>query len=281
MANNWNDAEIAAIVADYFAMLQMALKSQKYNKSEHRRALRDRLNKRTDAAVERKHQNISAVLIQLGVPYIAGYKPLGNYQKALGAAVTDYLVQYAEIHRLFAAHSLLVPPEPEVEDFLDAWCTPPEPRVHEPTAKEQRTRYGFKPVDYLAGEARNQLLGEAGEKFVLNFERARLIRVGKEALADRIEQVSVTVGPSAGFDIKSYDEDGSDRFIEAKTTKYGKYTPFYVTPHELQFSSNNAERYCLYRLYQFGESTRLFGLRGRVENSCTLAPSEYKARPAW
>ena len=132
----------------------------------------------------------------------------------------------------------------------------------------------------MAGEARNQLLGEAGEKFVLNFERARLIRAGKEALADRIEQVSVTVGPSAGFDIKSYDEDGSDRFIEAKTTKYGKYTPFYVTPHELQFSANNAERYCLYRLYQFGESTRLFGLQGRIENSCILAPSEYKARLA-
>lgn len=66
MANNWNDAEIAAIVADYFTMLKKALEGQKYNKSEHRRALRTRLNKRTDAAVERKHQNISAVLLQFG-----------------------------------------------------------------------------------------------------------------------------------------------------------------------------------------------------------------------
>ena len=280
MANNWNDAEIAAIVADYFTMLKKALEGQKYNKSEHRRALRTRLNKRTDAAVERKHQNISAVLLQLGAPYIAGYKPLGNYQKSLAAGVTDYLVQHADFHRLFAAHSLLVPPEPEVQDFLDAWCTSPERKPYQPVANEQRAHYGFKALDYLAGKARNQLLGEAGEKFVLNFERARLIRAGKEALADRIEQVSVTVGPSAGFDIKSYDEDGSDRFIEAKTTKYGKYTPFYVTPHELQFSANNAERYCLYRLYQFGESTRLFGRQGRIENSCILAPSEYKARLA-
>lgn len=280
MANNWNSSEIAAIVADYFAMLRMELEGQKYNKSAHRRALLNRLNKRTDAAVERKHQNISAALIELGVPYITGYKPLGNYQKAMGVAVTGYLVQHSDFHRLFAAQSLLVPSVPKVEDFLDAWRNPPERKPYKSAANEQRAQYGLKAMDYLSGEARNQLLGEAGEKFVLNFECARLIRAGKEALADRIEQVSVTVGPSAGFDIKSFENDGSDRFIEAKTTKYGKYTPFYVTPNELQFSLTNAERYCLHRLYQFGEATRLFGLRGQVENFCTLAPSEYKARLA-
>jgi hypothetical protein len=181
----------------------MELEGQKYNKSAHRRALLNRLNKRTDAAVERKHQNISAALIELGVPYITGYKPLGNYQKAMGIAVTGYLVQHSDFHRLFAAHSLLVPSVPKVEDFLDAWCTPPERKPYKSAANEQRAQYGLKAMDYLSGEARNQLLGEAGEKFVLNFERARLIRAGKEALADRIEQVSVTVGPSAGFDIKS------------------------------------------------------------------------------
>lgn len=75
-------------------------------------------------------------------------------------------------------------------------------------------------------EARNQLLGEAGEEFVIRYERARLIQAGKDSLADRIEQVSSTVGPSAGFDILSFEENGSDRYIEAKTTKYGKNTPF-------------------------------------------------------
>ncbi|WP_413766517.1 DUF3883 domain-containing protein, partial [Vibrio vulnificus] len=82
-------------------------------------------------------------------------------------------------------------------------------------------------INYLEREARNQSLGEAGEQFVLNFERARLIKAGKDSLADRIEQVSVTVGPSAGFDVRSFEENGTDRYIEAKTTKYGKNTPFF------------------------------------------------------
>lgn len=111
-----------------------------------------------------------------------------------------------------------------------------------------------------------------------NFERARLIYVGKESLADRIEQVSATIGPSAGFDIRSFDENGSDRFIEAKTTKYGKNTPFFITPNELRFSRENASRYFLYRIFKFRETPRMFHLRGHLEERCILEPSEFIAR---
>ena len=109
-------------------------------------------------------------------------------------------------------------------------------------------------MNYLEREAQNQKLGDAGEQFVINFEKARLIREGKESLADQIEQVSVTEGPSAGFDIRSFELDGSDRFIEAKTTKYGKSTPFYVTPNELRFSQQHADRYHLYRVFKFRDN---------------------------
>ena len=135
-------------------------------------------------------------------------------------------------------------------------------------------------VNYLEREARNQALGEAGEQFVINFERARLIRAGRESFAERIEQVSATVGPSAGFDIKSFETNGADRFIEAKTTKYGKNTPFFVTPNELRFSRDNSSKYYLYRLFRFRESPRLYALHGHVKDRCTLEPSEFMARPA-
>jgi hypothetical protein len=55
-------------------MLVLELSGQTYNKSAHRRALLQKLAARTDAAVELKHQNISAILIELGCPYISGYK---------------------------------------------------------------------------------------------------------------------------------------------------------------------------------------------------------------
>lgn len=282
MTSHWSDSEVEVAVADDFCMLRLELMGNKYNKTEHRRALMEQLNNRSNGSVELKHQNISAVLIDMGIPYIDGYKPRFNYQRSLlPAVVADYLKSNPELQQLFAADSEVTPAIPSVEDFLLAWDEPPTPEDRKtPTISEPRAIYNPGGVNYLEREARNQSLGEAGEQFVLNFERARLIRVGKDSLADRIEQISVTVGPSAGFDIKSFEENGTDRYIEAKTTKYGKNTPFFVTPNELRFSRDNALRYYLYRLFKFRETPRLFALNGSMEDRCILEPSEFIARPA-
>jgi len=282
MANHWSDSEVEAAVADYFSMLELELTGQRFNKAQHRRALMEQLNDRSDGSVELKHQNISAVLIEMGIPYIDGYKPRFNYQRSLlPAAVADYLKDHPELQQLFAADSEAAPEIPSVEDFLSAWEEPPAPEDRKaPAIAEPRAIYNPGGVNYLEREARNQSLGEAGEQFVINFERARLIRAEKASLAERIEQVSATVGPSAGFDVRSFEENGADRFIEAKTTKYGKNTPFFVTPNELQFSRDNASKYYLYRLFRFRQSPRLFALNGRVEDQCLLEPSEFIARPA-
>lgn len=281
MANYWSDFEVEAAVEDYFNMLRLELSGRKYNKTKHRRALMGVLNDRSDGSVELKHQNISAVLIEMGIPYIDGYKPRFNYQRSLlPAAIVSYLKNNPEIQALFEADSEVTPSIPAVEDFLAALEKPPIPEERKvPAVAEPRAFYNPNGVNYLEREARNQSLGEAGEHFVINFERARLIRVGKESLADRIEQVSASIGPSAGFDIRSFEEDGSDRFIEAKTTKYGKNTPFFVTPSELRFSRGNSSRYYLYRIFKFRETPRLFALHGNLEERCSIEPSEFIARP--
>ena len=76
---DWSAAEITAVVEDYLAMLQADIAGQAYSKAGHRRALLPRLNPvRTAGAIEYKHQNISAAMIDLGLPYIRGYKPMSN-----------------------------------------------------------------------------------------------------------------------------------------------------------------------------------------------------------
>lgn len=281
MASNWSESEVEAAVADYFDMLRSELNGQKYNKTAHRRALMEQLNNRSDGSVELKHQNISAVLIEMGIPYIDGYKPRSNYQRALlPAAVSEFLKNHAEFHTLFKADSEAVPTVPTVSDFLAAMEAPPSEVGHRPDAvSEAPAVYNPAGVNYLEREAQNQSLGDAGEEFVLNFEQARLIYAGKNSLAERIEQVSITVGPSAGFDIRSFEENGTDRFIEAKTTKYGKNTPFFVTANELRFSEENSSRYYLYRLFRFRADPKLFALQGHLREKCLLEASQYVARP--
>jgi hypothetical protein len=74
---DWTETENRAIVDDYLAMLALECAGQSYSKTEHRNALIEVMGgSRSRGSIERKHQNISAVMLQLGVPYIKGYKPL-------------------------------------------------------------------------------------------------------------------------------------------------------------------------------------------------------------
>ena len=80
----WTGPEVRATVADYLAMLAAEAAGKPYSKTEHRRALSMTMNGiRSDGAIEFKHQNRRAVMHELGLPYIGGYKPRGNYQAAL------------------------------------------------------------------------------------------------------------------------------------------------------------------------------------------------------
>ncbi|MBK6901744.1 MAG: DUF3883 domain-containing protein [Saprospirales bacterium] len=56
-----------------------------------------------------------------------------------------------------------------------------------------------------------------------------------------ISKSGATVG---WFDILSSNEDGSDRYVEVKTTKLGELTPIYVTRKgELEFSRQHEAGY--------------------------------------
>ena len=71
----------------------------------------------------------------------------------------------------------------------------------------------------------------------------------KKDLADSLEHVSITQGDGNGYDIKSFNEDGTVRFIEIKTTKQGIDSEFFMSHNEIQFSELNQKSYYLYRVY--------------------------------
>jgi hypothetical protein len=84
------------IVADYFDMLNKEMAGERYVKAQRNAALRD-LTGRSKGSIEFKHQNISAVLRKLGMPWIIGYKPMANFQKALIDGIERYLDARREV----------------------------------------------------------------------------------------------------------------------------------------------------------------------------------------
>lgn len=274
---DWSKEEVEIIVSDYLDMFRKELLGQIYNKSEHRRGLIKSLNNRSHGSIERKHQNISAVLIEMGFPYIQGYKPLRNFQKSLiQDVIQNRLVNEQVLLDLIAKDvesSIVIP---KVEDILQLMVEPPVSKSESANkVKETPRLYQPKRVDYLAQEAKNSAIGKVGEQIAFNYERARLISVGKNNLADQVEQVSVSIGDSAGFDIHSYEKNGTDRFIEVKSTKYGKETPFFISSNEVAFSETYSDKYYLYRVFSLRQSPKIFYFKGSVQNHCKLKATQF------
>lgn len=70
MAEDWSQQEVEIIVEDYLGMLGLELRRQDYNKAERNRALQKLLPARSRGSIEFKHANISAVMIEMGYPYV-------------------------------------------------------------------------------------------------------------------------------------------------------------------------------------------------------------------
>lgn len=278
MPSSWADNEIDAIVKDYFSMLKSEIKGEFYNKSVHRRNLITQLNNRSEGSIERKHQNISAVLIHMGLPYISGYKPLRNYQRETFPDIIQQSLSYdSELLTLIENDITAGVVLPPVDNILSILEGPPEPFLKVGKAVFQRGLYYNGKTDYLAREAMNSALGAAGEQLIMLYEKTRLMKIGRDHLADRVERVSETRGDSEGYDILSFEKTGTDRYIEVKTTKYGKEIPFYVSSNERSFSGLNREKYFLYRLFHFRKAPKLYMLQGDLGENFQLTPTMFRA----
>ncbi len=270
----WTKDEVEAIVADYFSMLAAELAGRQPNKAAHRRALLPLLQNRNESAVEFKHSNISAVLIELGFPYIAGYRPHYNYQELLYEVVRSRLATSSKLHEL-AASDAEAPVAPPITDGVLLALTDP-PRHGKKVADKSVAQY-LPDVNYLEREARNRALGLAGEELVIAFERARLHQADRGQLAVKIRHVSKEQGDYFGYDILSFEESGLERLIEVKTTKRGIDAPFFVTRNELRVSEERADIYHLYRVFDYRADPRLFTLNGALSTTCALEAVTYQA----
>jgi hypothetical protein len=275
--DNWSRVEVEACVASYLTMLALELNGQRYNKTEYAETLMRKLDGRSRGSVEFKHCNISAVLLALGYPSINGYKPRSNYQSELLNVVESQLAGNTIVDA--AAQAAVERPASEIaiNGSISVWVPAPKPAKVRETAPEYAPRFSPVRRDYLAREARNRSLGRAGELFVLELESRRLHAEGKKALSERIEHVAASRGDGLGYDILSFESNGRERLIEVKTTAFGELTPFYVSRNEIARSNADADKYRLYRLFDFREKPRVFQLPGSISGYCALDPVTYLA----
>lgn len=279
---DWEAAEISPVVAAYFEMLDFDLRGVQVNKAAKYRELAAHTG-RTHKSVERKFQNISAVLAKLEEPWIRGLAPLFNIQKALSEAIDKHLsgieilsksvplsaLELAEEQASFTPHPVAAP---IVLDYVAAPLF--SPSFEKLPDHVERLVRKFDPVmrDFRARE-----IGEAGELLVLQHERAKLLREGQPHLARKVHWVSKEDGDGAGYDVRSYESTGREKFIEVKTTVGSQTTPFFMTRNEKEFADEADDRYRIARIFNFRREPRAFELTSPLGSFVRFEPESYRA----
>lgn len=118
-----------------------------------------------------------------------------------------------------------------------------------PTKEKMGLKDGDKdsavPIDYEKRNKNNAALGKLAESIVLRAEQMRLEAVGRNDLAEKVD-LDYSKDPKYGYDILSYDEDGSKRYIEVKAVIiFDDYYKFIISDYEWQ-RSQQTDNYFLY-----------------------------------
>ena len=268
--SDWATDEIEIILEDYLDMLLTELRGGKFNKAERNRALQHRI-RRSRGSIEYKHQNISAVMSEFGLPFVWGYKPASNFQDRLFQVIGDRLLDGTLLDRLSGQ-----PGEPTIPSTGLQLQHPPAKRPrHSPS--DPAVRRILQVFDPAARDARSRELGEAGERFLYHAEQNRLSAAGRDDLAGKVRWVSKEDGDGAGYDILSFSTTGDKRWLEVKTTNGPRTTPFWISRNELRVSEEHADVFRLARLHDFSRAPAAYQLRPPLSDHVHLAAAQYYA----
>ena len=133
---------------------------------------------------------------------------------------------------------------------------------------------------FLSRKKEAERIGQLGEEHVLAAEQNQLSDSGRQDLADRVEHVALTdVG--AGYDILSFELDGSPRHIEVKTTRSDR-SGFEITVNEVETAAVLGQTYWLYRISRIENSqpqvVRYPDVAARIESGeLRLRPVAFRA----
>jgi hypothetical protein len=240
--------------------------------------------KRPERAVRQQLNRISAALIARGLPYWETFPPVvdptsiefdsATSEAILEGALDKHLERESELFEV-ARKASCEPAGTKTLSLISAVTDAPPERRNRIPLRTARNRVGRK-CDFASREASNRSLGEKGEEWVIDYERKRLAAEGLVELASRVDWVSKTFGDGAGYDIRSFNADGTDIFIEVKTTNQGKFAPFFLSINELEFAEEVPLQFRLYRVFDFRDSPRLFILRGIPSDWGIIKPVQFK-----
>ncbi|MFZ1338607.1 MAG: DUF3883 domain-containing protein [Paracoccaceae bacterium] len=113
-----------------------------------------------------------------------------------------------------------------------------------------------------------------GEEFAMRYEKWRLKSVTE--LAAKVVHVALD-DDGAGFDIYSFDPDGTERFVEVKSTMGKAESLFFVTEAELRKAKQVGEKYVILRVFELAGDPKCVEIHYPFEGKIDLTAAIYAA----
>ncbi|MBR0913865.1 DUF3883 domain-containing protein [Bradyrhizobium japonicum] len=252
-------------------MLDRERQGERIVKAEIYRRLGSEIGRSTKS-IEWKLRNVSAVLEEIGVPWLPGLLPAHNYQDALVEAVGEQVGLHPQ---------LLMDPAASQPRFTAAGMPM---LVDQPTFKNsderpEALRRLVIRYDPAERDELNRSLGRAGERMVIEFERQRLRRAGRDDLATKVRWVSDLDGDHLGYDVKSFEADGEERLMEVKTTNGHARTRFWLSANQCEVAASNPDTYRVRRIYHFRNGAQMFDVKPPLDASLLIKADKYVVVP--
>lgn len=133
-----------------------------------------------------------------------------------------------------------------------------------------------KKTDYLTKQKENSRVGDKGEQIVIAYEKERLKYCGD--LAQKVVWMSQK-SDAKGYDVLSYEKDGTERQIEVKSTtdKVSDKFKFILTENEREHAEA-LSNYWIYRVFDIDNQPVIYKIKNPFKNNLVhMKPLRYQA----
>jgi hypothetical protein len=136
--------------------------------------------------------------------------------------------------------------------------------------------------DFLKVHQHNLNIGDLGELFAIIKEKERLLRNGLTSCINKLVHCSKE-NDTLGYDIISFSDENTKRYIEVKTTTDSFATPFFLSQSEIK-AMQQLNNYFIYRIFDFDVDTRvgkffILNCQKDFQKYFTIEPVSYKISP--
>lgn len=185
-----------------------------------------------------KPLRLSEYVFNLTEIHAGVYEHRGEFSGPIRARPISFSVDRALSDSLVASY----PRTPSRRTFV----TPALVAAAERGDHKRLRRANLTPDEYAAIRSRCEENGHLGEVFVLDAERKRLKSEGRSDLASQVRWISQE-SVAAGYDISSFEADGTRRYIEVKATS-GNGMTFEMSQNEWTVAQSHTSQYFIYRV---------------------------------